>query len=159
MNLDSQVRLANKDDLDQVRSNELGVAPELIELKIERKEMIVCDDAGQITGILRFQWFWDYLPFINFLWVEEGFRRERRAKRMIQKLEEITHGRNYQRIMVSTQSNETTQDFYRAVGFEDAGGFTMRDQPFELIMIKYLESKQNKAVFPTAVLRTSVADG
>ena len=62
---------------------------------------------------------------------------------MIQKLEEITRGKNYQRILTSTQSNERAQDFYRAVGFEDAGGFTMRDQPFELIMIKYTEPKQN----------------
>ncbi len=97
----SQVRLAVTPDWDQVRSNELGLSPEVIRTKIERGEVIVCDDAGQITGILRFQWFWDYLPFINYLWVEEGFRRKGRARRMIQKLEEITLGRNYQRILVA----------------------------------------------------------
>lgn len=136
--------MATSADFDEVRANELGLAPELIETKIERGEVIVCDDAGQITGILRFQWFWDHLPFINYLWVEEGFRGEGRAKGMIQKLEEITCGKNYLRILASTQSNESAQDFFRAVGFEDAGGFTMRDQPFELILIKYLEPTRNK---------------
>jgi ribosomal protein S18 acetylase RimI-like enzyme len=144
MKTDPQVRIATTADLEQVLSNELGLEPGVIESKIERGEVIVCDDAGQITGILRFQWFWDYLPFINYLWVEEGFRREGRGRRLIQALEEITHGKNYQRIMTSTQSNESAQDFYRALGFQDAGGFTMRDRPFELIMIKYTDSMQNK---------------
>jgi len=150
MNNDADVRLATTADIGQVRSHETGLAAEVIEAKIVNGEVIVCDDAGQITGILRFQWFWDYLPFINYLWIEEGFRREGRATAMIQKLEQLTRGKNYERILVSTQSNERAQDFYRAVGFEDAGGFTMRGQPFELIMIKYLEPNQNTPPHPTA---------
>ncbi|MCB1094051.1 MAG: GNAT family N-acetyltransferase [Verrucomicrobiae bacterium] len=135
----SQIRLATEEDIDQVRLNDLGIDPGVIKTKIEWGEILVCDDGGQITGILRFQWFWDHLPFINHIWVEEGFREEHRATRMIRKLEELTAGKNYGRIMTSTQSNETGQNFFRKVGFEDAGGFTMRDQSFELIMIKYIE--------------------
>jgi len=141
MNESTHIRLAVKNDVDQVKRNELTIAGDVIETKIELGEVIVADDDRQITGILRFSWFWDYLPFISYIWVKEGFRNEYRASKMIKKLEEITAGRNYQRIMTSTQADETAQNFYRAVGFEDAGGFTMRDQPFELIMIKYLEPR------------------
>lgn len=144
MNQATHIRLAVKEDLDQVKANELTIGGDIVETKIELGEVIVADDDGQVTGILRFSWFWDYLPFISYIWVEEGFRHEHRASKMIEKLEEITAGRNWQKVMTSTQADEKAQNFYRAVGFEDAGGFTMRDQPFELIMIKYLGPKQNK---------------
>jgi len=143
MNQLTQIRLAGKEDLDQITKRELAIGADVIENKIGLGEVIVTDDCGQITGILRFSWFWDYLPFINYLWVEEGFRHEQRASRMIQKLEEITEGKNYQTILTSTQADETAQNFYRKIGFEDAGGFTMHDQPFELIMIKYINYGQN----------------
>lgn len=145
MNQSTHIRLAGKEDLDQIKINELAIGSDVIETKIELGEVIVADDGGQITGILRFSWFWDYLPFINYIWVEEGFRKEHRASKMIQKLEEITEGKNYQTIMTSTQADETAQNFYRKVGFKDAGGFTMQGQAFELIMIKYINNGQNTA--------------
>ncbi len=139
MNQSTDIRLAGKEDLDQITKNELAIGADVIETKIKLGEVIVTDDGGQITGILRFSWFWDYLPFINYIWVEEGFRHVHRASRMIQKLEEITEGRNYPAIMTSTQADEAAQNFYRKIGFEDAGGFTMHRQAFELIMIKYMK--------------------
>ncbi|MEZ5277401.1 MAG: GNAT family N-acetyltransferase [Opitutaceae bacterium] len=138
MNEHFEVRIAVERDFDQIHMADLSIKPEILRTKIGRNEVIVCDESGHITGVLRFQWFWDYLPFINYIWVEEGFRDEHRASRMIEKLEATTEGRNYKRIMASTQSNETAQNFFRKVGFQYAGGFAMSDQPFELIMIKYL---------------------
>ena len=155
MNQSTHIRLARKEDLDQITKSELAIGAGVIEKKIEMGEVIVTDDGGQITGILRFSWFWDYLPFINYLWVEEGFRHEKRASRMIQKLEEITEGKNYQTILTSTQADETAQNFYRKIGFEDAGGFTMHGHPFELIMIKYINHEQNNASKRTASTRSA----
>ena len=139
MNPSTHIRIATKEDLDQVKINELAIGAGVIENKIELGEVIVADDGGKITGILRFSWFWDFLPFINYIWVEEGFRHKHRASRMIRKLEEITVGKNHQTIMTSTQADDSAQNFYRKVGFEDAGGFTMHRQAFELIMIKYMK--------------------
>lgn len=139
MNDRFKIRFAEEKDLVWVGFADFLYEEAAQRQKIDRKEIIVCDDDGRITGVLRYSMFWDYIPFINFIWVEEGFREERRASSMIRFLEEETRGRNYQRIMTSTQSNENAQGFFRKSGFLDAGGFAMQGQnALELIMIKYL---------------------
>ncbi len=135
---ESEIRIATEDDWEQIRSADYLKDPEKLKEKISRKEIIVCDDDGRITGMLRYMWFWDHIPFINFIWVKEDFRKAHRATRMIRELEKTTTGENCDRIMTSTQSDENAQNFYRKAGFTDAGGFTMRGQAFELILIKYL---------------------
>ena len=142
MNKDFEVRIAVLGDLNPIAHADWLLKPNRLREKIERREIIVCDDDGQITGLLRYSWFWEIIPFIDFLWVEEGFRGERRASRMIARLEEETEGRNHWMIMTSTQSNEAGQGFFRKAGFADAGGFSMRSRPFELLLIKYLEEKR-----------------
>lgn len=131
------IRYAEPDDLSGISYAD-WLGKERLEEKIERREIFVFSDGDQITGILRFNWFGDYLPFINFLWVEEGFQREGRGSRLIGKLEEETRAKNYAMILASTQSNKTDQEFFRKVGFEDIGSFSVRAEPSELIMVKYL---------------------
>jgi N-acetylglutamate synthase-like GNAT family acetyltransferase len=134
-----EIRVANDRDLLWIRHADYIQNQETLEEKIRKREILVCDDNGQITGILRYMWFWDYIPFINFIWVEEGFREEGRARGMITKLEDETKGQNYKTIMTSTQSDENAQQFFRKVGFQDAGGFSIAGQKaLELILIKYL---------------------
>jgi N-acetylglutamate synthase-like GNAT family acetyltransferase len=139
MKNEATVRFARLEDLSQLKAADwLSNESKILE-KIERNEIIVIDEAGQITGLLRYSWFWDYLPFINLIWVEEGFRREGRATRLIQRLEEASKGINGGMILASTQSDEDGQKFFRKVGFIDSGGFAMKGQAFELIMIKYID--------------------
>ena len=41
--------------------------------------------------------------------------------------------------MTSTQANETSQHFYRKLGYRDMGGFTPFGEEYEIIMGKQLE--------------------
>jgi ribosomal protein S18 acetylase RimI-like enzyme len=133
-----EIRHAVADDLDMVKHSDWLDCDKLA-VKIQSREVIVCSDNGQITGILRWGWFWDHLPFINFIWVEEGFRREGRARRMVAKLQAGTEGKNYGMILASTQSDELDgQKFFRGIGFVDAGGFTIRSQALEVVLVKNL---------------------
>ena len=79
----------------------------------------------------------DYIPMINFLWVEEGFRREGRGSALIRLLEEETSDANVRMILACTPSNEDTQNFFRRIGFVDSGGLAFLGDPLELLMIKY----------------------
>jgi GNAT superfamily N-acetyltransferase len=142
MKEDLQIRFAEQRDWDQLVYADWFPDHEKLQEKIARREMVVCDEGGQITGLLRYSWFWGYLPFIDLIWVEEGFRREGRASRLLARLEEETKGKNHKMIFTSTQSNEDGQNFFRKAGFIDSGGFVIRGAPFELIMIKYLSEAE-----------------
>jgi N-acetylglutamate synthase-like GNAT family acetyltransferase len=138
MKKDLQIRFAEERDWDQLVHADWFSDHEKLHEKIARQEIIVCDEPGQITGLLRYSWFWGYLPFIDLIWVEEGFRREGRATCLLARLEEVTNEKNHNMIFTSTQSNENGQLFFRKTGFIDSGGFVIRGEPFELFMIKYL---------------------
>jgi len=142
MKVDPQIRFAEEQDWDQLIYADWLPDHAKLHEKISRHEIIVCDESGQITGLLRYSWFWGYLPFIDLIWVEEGFRREGRASRLLARLEEETKEKNDKMILTSTQSNEDGQNFFRKTGFIDSGGFVMRGAPFELIMIKYLSEAE-----------------
>lgn len=58
-----RIRFATQGDLNQIQcADYLNDADKLVE-KLARNEIIVCDDGGQVTGIPRYMWFWDYIPF------------------------------------------------------------------------------------------------
>lgn len=135
------IRCAELEDLPQLFSLDWLSDSEKIERKIASREIFVGTDGGRITGILRYSWFWDQLPFINLLWIEEDSRREGRGLALVEFLIEETEGRNSGKVLTSTQSNEEAQNFWRRIGFEDAGGFVLKGQPFELLMIKYLSTE------------------
>ena len=142
MKVNSQIRFAEEQDWDQLIYADWFPDHEKLHEKISRHEIIVCDESGQITGLLRYSWFWGYLPFIDLIWVEEGFRRQGRASLLLARLEEETKEKNHKMIFTSTQSNEDGQSFFRKAGFIDSGGFVIRGAPFELIMIKYLSEAE-----------------
>jgi len=47
--------------------------------------------------------------------------------------------KGYGTAMTSTQANETSQHFYRKLGYRDMGGFTPFGEEYEIIMGKQLE--------------------
>ena len=135
--MERRIRKAEVGDLsDIVYADFLG--REIVSEKIRRGEILVCREDRQITGVLRYSWFLDYLPIINFLWVEEGVRNEGRASRLICRLEHETERSNYGMILAATWSDQRDQNFYRKVGFRDIGGVAFRGEPTELILVKDL---------------------
>lgn len=44
----------------------------------------------------------------------------------------------YDAVLVSTQSNEDAQYFYRSIGYSDCGSLLLPDQPEELFLSKRL---------------------
>jgi len=49
---------------------------EIIKTKIDRKEVLVVQENNKIIGWLRFNYFWDNIPFITHLWLINGYRQK-----------------------------------------------------------------------------------
>ncbi|MDO5423339.1 MAG: GNAT family N-acetyltransferase [Eubacteriales bacterium] len=92
------------------------------------------------VGLLRYNLFWDSIPFCTMLMVEGRFRGKGYGKRLMEWWEEDMKAQGYGMLLVSTQVDETAQHFYRRLGFKDCGGLVIDipryAQPMELFLAK-----------------------
>ena len=110
--------------------------------KIRDGQAVVALEDGDPAGLMRFGLFWDSVPFCNLLYIREDRRGRGIGRAIMGFWEDEMRGQGYDFVLVSTQSDEEAQHFYRKLGYKDAGGFVVDvpgcEQPMELIMIKGL---------------------
>ncbi len=110
------------------------------EEKVRTRRGYVCVADGRIVGILRYNLFWDSIPFCTMLRVDGEYQGRGYGKQLIERWEQDMRSAGRRMVMTSTQVDENAQHFYRKLGFEDSGGFVIRvpghEQPMEMIMIK-----------------------
>lgn len=94
------------------------------------------------VGLLHYSVLWDRLPFLNLLYVVEEQRRRGYASAAMAQWEEAMKQQGYPMVLLSTQVDESTQHFYRKLGYEDCGCLlldrTPLAQPMELFLRKVL---------------------
>lgn len=95
----------------------------------------------QIVGVLRYSLFWQTIPFLELLYIDESYRRRGYGTRMMANWEETMRTRGYRYVMTSTQADEDAWQFYEKLGYRKAGGFFPPEQEAEEWMyVKPLES-------------------
>ena len=108
---------------------------------------IVRDDRGYILlndnkpiGLLRYNLFWDNIPFCNLIIIDNKNQGKSFGKQLIQYWENDMKSQGYKAVLTSTQVDETAQHFYRKMGYKDCGGLVIDipgyEQPMELFLIK-----------------------
>lgn len=94
------------------------------------------------AGLLRYNLFWDNTPFCNLLYIAPPFQHGGFGRRLMLHWEEEMKALGYKWVMVSTQSDEDAQHFYRKAGYQDAGALVLNisraAQPMELFFVKEL---------------------
>ncbi len=108
--------------------------------KVRTRQGYVFVRDGKIIGILRFNLFWDKIPFCTLLHIDDEFRGQGFGMQLMERWERDMKSDGYGMVMTSTQVDEQAQHFYRRLGYKDAGGFVVNtpgyEQPMELIMVK-----------------------
>lgn len=110
----------------------------MLKRKINDKEVIIVKTDSKIIGWLRFGFFWDEIPFMNMLGVEEEYRGKGIGKKLVQFWEAEMKKKKHKMVITSSQSDEEAQHFYRKIGYADAGSLTLPKEPLEVIFIKKL---------------------
>ena len=97
-------------------------------------------EDGEPTGLLRYNLFWDQIPFCTLLFIDPARQRQGLGRLLMARWEADMRAQGCELLMTSTQADEEAQHFYRKIGFQDCGGFTLPvpgyAQPTELIMVK-----------------------
>jgi GNAT superfamily N-acetyltransferase len=101
-----RIAFAESEDLDYLAREDHHVQRGVIEQKIERREIVVLHHDGWRAGALRYGYFWDEIPFMNLLWVQEELRGRGFGTRLVAFWEDEMRKGGYEEVMTSTLSSE-----------------------------------------------------
>ena len=133
-----EIRYAKADELEMISEYDEHLSKEELKNAIAMKRIILLFIDGEYEGWLRFNLFWDNIPFMNLLYISEEQRGKGYGRKMVEFWEHEMEKQGYEFVMTSTQSDEEAQFFYRKLGYTDRGALVLPDEPLEIIFYKIL---------------------
>ena len=107
-------------------------------------ECYIALEGDAPAGLLRWNLFWDSVPFCTLLIVDGAHRGRGIGRALVARWEADMRAAGHGMAMTSTQADETAQHFWRKQGYWDAGGFAVDvpgyAQPLEIVMIRDLRT-------------------
>lgn len=133
------IAFANDSDYEYIRDRDHHISDGLILAKLKEKEIYILRNRdGSNIGWMRFGYFWDNIPFMNMIWVDEQFRGKGVGNKVVLFWEDQMKQKGFKMVMTSTQADEGAQHFYRKIGYQDAGCLLLDAQPLEILLTKKL---------------------
>lgn len=133
------IRYANENDLEILIKYDKHIREKELKDSINNKRILVMFMNHVFIGWLRYNLFWDSVPFMNMLYFLEEYRGKGYGGQLIHYWEEEMVKSNYKRVLTSTLSNEGAQFFYRKNGYVDCGALLLPHEPLEIILLKNLK--------------------
>mgnify|MGYP002645034328 FL=1 len=136
------VELATIHDIKKIKLYDSHIPPNRLGECIDNNLVYVLHDeerGNAIVGILRYSLFWQSIPFLDLLCIDEKYRGKGYGTLMMGHWEEAMRRMRYQYGMLSTQEDETAKFFYEKLGYKKIGAFLPPEQSAdELIYLKTL---------------------
>jgi ribosomal protein S18 acetylase RimI-like enzyme len=133
-----KIRIARKEDTKLILEYDKHIAESELDLSISLGRVIVAEYDNKFIGWLRWNLFWDNTPFMNMLYLIEGYRNKGYGKKLVFFWEKLMKENNYKLVMTSTLSNENAQHFYRKMNYIDSGSLSLKGEALEIIFTKEL---------------------
>ena len=130
------IRTAAPSDLDDVRNYDRHIPVSRLEECIRRGLVDVLEDDGTILGVLRWNLFWQSLPFLDLIFLDDAIRGRGFGSEMMAHWERNMASLGYDHVLLSTQSDETSRFFYEKLGYRLCGSFLPPDQDVEELMYR-----------------------
>ena len=134
----TEIKYATMDDYGLLISRDTHVRKEEWKKLIEKNQTLIFKVDDHFAGWLRYNLFWNEIPFMNMLYFLEEYRGKGYGTQMVRFLEREMAKLGYDKVMTSSQANESAQHFYRKLGYRDAGGFFPFCNDLEIIFTKEL---------------------
>ena len=110
--------------------------------KVRSRQAYLLLEDGAPAALMRYNLFWDSVPFCTLLYVLEGYRGRGFGRMLMERWAADMKALGHGMLMTSTQTDETAKHFYRKLGYRDAGGlvivFPRYAQPMELFLIRQI---------------------
>lgn len=131
-----RIRIAKVEDIEIIGLMDKHISKDEIKNIIKLKRVYILEEEDEFIGWLRYNLFWDNTPFMNMLYILEGYRGQGFGRLAVEFWEEEIKVLGYKTVLTSTASNEYAQHFYNKLGYKTIGGFTLGEDPFEIILSK-----------------------
>ncbi len=132
----NMIRYAADNDLALISEYDKHIGKTELRNCIKAKRIIIMFHDDTFIGWLRFNLFWDSIPFMNLLYLFEDYRGKGYGSQLASFWEKEMLKNKYKMVLTSTQSNEQAQFFYRKLGYIDCGSLLLPDEPLEIILLK-----------------------
>lgn len=132
------IRLATTNDIEILQKHDKHISRQELINSIHLNRIYIAEEKGTFIGWLRYNLFWDNTPFMNMLYLLEGSRGKGFGKQLVEYWENEMRTLQYKIVMTSTASDEYPQHFYHKLGYSSIGGFLLEQDPYEVILAKYL---------------------
>ena len=130
------IRYADTDDLNILRKYDTHIQTAQLQLSINEGRVLIAEENASFAGWLRYNLFWDSMPFINMLYFLGSYRNKGWGREILRFFEQEMVKKGYKKILTSTLSSERAQFFYRKNGYIDCGSLIFPDEPLEIILMK-----------------------
>ncbi|MBD5117507.1 MAG: GNAT family N-acetyltransferase [Ruminococcaceae bacterium] len=131
-----KIRFAAISDTDNLCKHDRHISKQELEASINMKRVYIAEEGDVFIGWLRYNLFWDNTPFMNMLYLLDGYRGKGNGKALVRHWENEMKALGFGTVMTSTASDEYAQHFYNRLGYAAIGGFTQEGEPYELILSK-----------------------
>jgi GNAT superfamily N-acetyltransferase len=135
-NMKTLITFAQLSNIDQIKTIDRNLPIKKLKQVITEQRIILAFYDDKVVGILRFAFFWEIIPMINFIYLEENYRGLGLGRMMHDFFELNMKKQYFDRLMTTTQSDEEGQHFFRKIGYVDHGSFKYPNQAEELILFK-----------------------
>ena len=130
------IRTAVPDDLDGIRNYDRHIPVSRLEDCIRRGQVDVLEDDGKICGVLRWNLFWQSLPFLDLIFLDDSLRGKGWGTKMMARWEKTMAAQGFRHVLLSTQEDETSKFFYEKLGYRLCGDFLPPDQEARELMYR-----------------------
>ena len=137
-----KVRYATQDDKSFWVALDKHISASEFDIKVRDKRCYIISDGDTPIGVMRYNLFWDSIPFLTLIELDGSHHRRGFGTQAILFWEAEMHDLGYAMVMTSTRVDEDAQHFYRQLGYVERGSIfldgTPLSQPQEMFMLKVL---------------------
>jgi len=131
-----EIKTAKESHIPFLEEHDNHISKEILKRKIERDEILIMEISETCVGWLRYNLFWDEIPFMNMLYLIEEHRGKGYGKLLVKYWENMLLDKGFKIFLTSTLATEEAQHFYRKLGYTDIGGFILPFEPLEILLMK-----------------------
>ena len=129
-----EIRLAVAEDKAKILKYDCHIHHNKVGECIHNGLMDVLCDGSNIVGVLRWYLFWQSIPFLDLIYIDEAYRGQGWGRKMMAQWEDSMKVMGYPYVMLSTQEDETAKYFYEKLGYRRIGAFLPPEQEADEIM-------------------------
>jgi len=107
------IRYAENSNFIWLKEHDEHISNDILEIKIKSNEIFIVYENNERIGWLRYNLFWDNIPFMNMIYFLEKYRGKGYGKILVNYWENEMKEKGYKNVLTSTLSNEEAQHFYR----------------------------------------------